>query len=68
MFDLKDGTQGVGRGEKEEPLIDVFFDDVIENGNSTFVGCEVLTKDGYANGSMLGADVGEDIIEVAAVV
>ena len=49
-------------------MIDVFFDDAIENGNSTFVGCEVLPKDGYANGGVLGADVGEYVIEVAAVV
>ena len=68
MFILKGGGNGVRCGELGEPLIDAFLNDVIENGDSALVGCKVLPKDGYANGRMPGADVGEHVIEVAAVV
>ena len=55
-------------GELGEPLIDVFLNDVIENGNSALVGCKVLPKNGYANGCVHGTDVGENVIEVTALV
>ena len=49
-----------------KPLINVIFDDVIENGYSAFMGCEVLPKDRYANGRVSGSYVSEHIIEVIA--
>ena len=55
-------------GELGEPLIDAFLDDMIENGNSALVGCKVLSKNGYANGCVPGADVCENVIEVPALV
>ena len=51
--------------ELGEPLIDVFFDDVVENRNSAFMGFEVLSKDRNANGRVSGAYVGKYVIEVA---
>ena len=30
-------------------MIDVFFDDVVEYGDSAFMGCELLAEDGNAN-------------------
>ena len=52
--------------ELGEPLIDVFFDDVIENRDSAFVGCELLAKDRDANSCVSGAYVSKYVIEVAA--
>ena len=51
-----------------EPLVDVFFDDVIEDGNSSFVGCELLAKDRDADCGVSCSYFGEYIIEVAALV
>ena len=58
----------MGGGELGEPLVDVFFDDVVENGYSAFVGCEVLPKDSYSNGRVSGAYVSEYVIKVVALV
>ena len=44
------------------------FYDVVENGNSAFVGCEVLPKDGYANSRMSSTDIGEHVVEIIALV
>ncbi len=54
--------------ELREPLIDVLFDDVIENGNSSFVGCELLAKDRDTNCGMPCPYFGKYVIEVAALV
>ena len=51
-----------------EPLVDVFFDEVVENGYSAFVGCEVLPKESYSNGRVSGAYVSEYVIKVVALV
>ena len=51
-------------GELGEPLIDVVFDNVIENGYSAFMGCEVLPKDRYANSSVSGGYVSEHIVKI----
>ena len=51
-----------------EPQIDVLFDDVIENGNSSFLGCELLAKDRDTNCGMPCPYFGKYIIEVAALV
>ena len=56
----------MGSSKLGEPLINVFFDDVIENGYSAFMGCEVLPKDRHANGRVSGSYVSEHIIEVIA--
>ena len=58
----------MGCGELGEPWINALLDDMIENGNSALVGCKVLSKNGYANGCVPGADVCEDVIEVPALV
>ncbi len=54
----------MGSSKLGEPLIDVFFDDVIENGYSAFMGCELLPKDRDADGRVSGAYVSKYIIEV----
>ena len=54
--------------ELREPLVDVVFDDVIENRNSSFVGCELLAKDGYPNSGVSCSNFGEYIIKVTALV
>ena len=56
----------MGSSKLGEPLIDVFFYDVIENGYSAFMGCEVLPKDRDANSCVSGAYVSKYVIEVAA--
>ena len=54
--------------ELREPLVNVVFDDVIENGNSPFVGCELLAKDGYADDGVSCRNFGQYIIKVTALV
>ena len=56
----------MGGSKLGEPLIDVIFDDVIENGYSAFMGCEVLPKDRYANGRASGGYVSEHIVKIIA--
>ena len=56
----------MGSSKLGEPLIDVFFDDVIENGYSAFMGCEVLPKDRYANSRVSGAYVSKYVVKVIA--
>ena len=68
MFCLEDGAKSVGGGKLGEPLVDVFFDDVVENENSALVGCEVLPEDGNTNGGVSGAYVSEYVIKVIALV
>ena len=51
-----------------KPLIDVFFDDVVEYGDSASVGCELLAKDRDANCRVPCTNVGEYVIEVTALV
>ena len=58
----------MGCSELGEPLIDVFFDDVVENGNSAFVGCELLAKDRDANCRMSCTNFSEYVVEVTALV
>ena len=54
--------------ELREPLVDVVFDDVIENRNASFVGCELLAKDGYSNGGVSCGNFSEYIIKVTGLV
>ena len=54
--------------ELGEPPVDVVFDDVIENGNSPFIGFELLAKDGYPNSGMSCSNFGEYIIKVTVLV
>ncbi len=56
----------MGGSKLGEPLIDVIFDNVIENGYSAFMGCEVLPKDRYTNGSVPGGYVNEYIVKIIA--
>ena len=49
-------------------MSNVLLNDMIENGDSALVGCKVLAKNGYANGCVPGNDVGENVIEVTALV
>ena len=53
----------MGSSKLGEQLIDVFFDDVIENGYSAFMGCEVLP---YANSRVSGAYVSKYVVKVIA--
>ncbi len=55
-------------GELGEPLIDVFFDDVVEYGDSAFMGCELLAEDGNANCCVPCCNFGEYVIKVIALV
>ncbi len=54
--------------ELREPLVDVVFNDGIENRNSSFVGCELLAKDGYSNGNVSCRNFSEYIIKVTGLV
>ena len=65
---MQDGAYSVTGNKLGEPLIDVFFDDVVENGNSAFVGCELLAKDRDANCRVPCTNVGEYVVEVTALV
>ena len=56
----------MGSSKLGEPLSDVFFHDVIENGNSAFMGCEVLSKDRNANSCASGTYVSKYIVKVIA--
>ena len=42
-FGLNDGTDSGGCGEVGEPVIYVLLDNVVEDGNSALVGCQVLS-------------------------
>ena len=55
-------------GDIGEPKIDVFFYDVVENGDSPLMGSQVLSKNGHANVCMPGTYVSKDVIEVVALV
>ena len=55
-------------GDVGEPKIDVFFDDVVENGDSPFMGGEVLSENGHADVCVSGAYISNNIIEVIALV
>ena len=54
--------------ELREPLVDVVFDDVIENGNSPFIGCELLAKDEYPNSGMSCSNFSEYIVKITTLV
>ena len=54
--------------ELGERLVDVVFDDVIENGNSPLIGCELLAKDGYPNSGMSCSNFSEYIVKITALV
>ena len=51
-----------------EPQIDVFFYDVVENGDPPFMGGEVLSENGHADVCVSGAYISKNIIEVIALV
>ena len=53
-------------GDIGEPMIDVFFYDVVENRDPTFMRGEVLSKDGHANACVFGAYVSKNVVEVVA--
>ena len=64
-----DGGANCGRcGYVGEPKIDVFFYDVVENGDPPFMGGEVLSENGHANVCVLCTYVGENVIKVIALV
>ena len=65
---MKDGADSVTSSELGEPLTDVFFYDVVENGDSAFVGCELLAKDRDAYCHMPCPNFGENVIEVTTLV
>ena len=56
----------MGGSKLGEPLIDVVFDNMIENGYSAFMGCEVLPKDRYAYCRVSGGYVGEHVVKIVA--
>ena len=56
----------MGGSKLGEPLVNVIFDHVIENGYSAFMGCEVLPKDRYANSGVSGAYVSKYVVKVIA--
>ena len=53
-------------GNVGEPKIVVFFDDVVENGDSSLMGSQVLSKNGHADVCMSGTYVSKNIIKVVA--
>ena len=53
-------------GDMGEPEIDVFFYDVVENGDSSLMGSQVLSENGHADVCMSGTYISKDIIEVVA--
>ena len=55
-------------GNVGKPKVNVFVDDVVENGDPTFMGGEVWSEDGDTNACVLGAYVCKNIIEVVALV
>ena len=55
-------------GDIGEPKIDVFFYDVIENGDSYLMGGQVLSENGHADVCVSGAYISKNIIEVIALV
>ena len=64
-----DGGANCGScGYVGEPKIDVFFYDVVENGDPPFMGGEVLSEDGHANVCVPGAYISKNIIKVLALV
>ena len=64
-----DGGANSGRcGDVGEPKVDVLFYNVVENGNPSFMGGEVLSKNGHANACVSGTDVSKDVVEIIALV
>ena len=49
-------------------MIDVFFDDVVEYGDSAFMGCELLAEDGNANCCVPCCNFSEYVVEITAMV
>ena len=65
-LNLNSGANCGRCGYVGEPKIDVFFYDVVENGDPPFMGGEVLSEDGHANVCVSGAYISKNIIEVVA--
>ena len=65
-FSLDYGTNRGRCGDVGEPKVDVFFYNVVENGDSSLMGSQVLSKNGHADVCMSGTYVSKNIIKVVA--
>ena len=63
---MKDRPNSVTSSELGEPMIDAFFDDVVEYGDSAFMGRELLAEDGNTNRRVPCSSFGENVVEVSA--
>ena len=53
-------------GDVGKPKVDVFFYNVVENGDSSLMGSQVLSKNGHADFCMSGPYVSKNVIKVVA--
>ena len=60
MFDLQDGADCV----TIEPLVNVVFNDMIENRDSPFVGSELWSQDVCSNWGMACGNFSKYVVEV----